>query len=249
MIKDGAHAVGGAQDLGLRGADMITEPELDGEWDTAQAAEVAEPLAPRERAAAATARPWLWALGGVVAASAVWAGGLYALGDRLAAPPLSYRATKNLCADFRAEALSGITGDLHKRPVNKEVGHPAVDAATCVMNNSPDYPGDFFVYVGTALHKKADPSTEFGVPSVDDLANVGDQRTEELPDLGERAVMTAWAGDQGLNLKVLDGGAVFNIRVFATTFAEKDGRPATDANAVQAAMVQDMRELMAALKG
>ncbi|WP_030713961.1 hypothetical protein [Streptomyces sp. NRRL F-2580] len=228
---------------------MITEPELDGAWDTAQAAEVAEPLAPRERAAAAaTSRPWLWALGGVVVASAVWAGGLYALGDRMAAPALSYRVTKNLCADFKAQSLSGITGDLHKRPVNKEVSHPAVDGATCVLNNVPDYPGDFSVYVNTELHKKTDPATEFGVPSVDDLANVGDPRTEEVPDLGERAVMTAWAGDQGLNLKVLDGGAVFSIRVFATTFAEKDGRPATDANAVQAAMVQDMRELMAALK-
>ncbi|MEU9165197.1 hypothetical protein AB0D29_33590 [Streptomyces sp. NPDC048424] len=227
---------------------MITDPELDGEWDTAERAEPAEPLAPRERAAAAAARPWLWALGGVVVASAVWAGGLYALGDRLAAPTVAYRATKNLCADFKAQSLSGITGDLRKRPVNKEVSHPAVDAAACVMNNVPDSPGDFYVYVNTELHKKADPATEFDVPSVDDLANVGDLRTEEVPDLGERAVMTSWAGEQGLNLKVLDGGAVFNLRVFATTFSEKGGRPATDSNAVQAAMVQDVRELMAALR-
>ncbi|MER6202672.1 hypothetical protein ABT234_35530 [Streptomyces sp. NPDC001586] len=226
---------------------MITDPELDGEWDTAQAAEPAEPLAPRERAAAATARPWLWALGGVVAASAVWAGGLYALGDRMAAPTLSYRATKNLCEDFRAQALTGITGDLHKRPVNQEVGHPALDGAACVLNNNADS-RDFSVYVNTALHKKVDPSAEFDVPSVDDLVNVGGLRTEEVPDLGERAVMTSWAGEQGMNLKVLDGGAVFNLRVFAATFAEKDGRPATDSNAVQAALIADMRELMAALK-
>ncbi|MFE9932862.1 hypothetical protein [Streptomyces sp. NPDC005533] len=227
---------------------MITDPELDGDWGAAEAAEVAGPLAPRERPAAAASRPWLWALGGMLAASAVWAGGLYALGGPSAAPTLAYRATKNLCEDFRGRALSGITGDLHTRPVNKEVGHPAVDAATCVMNNNADYPRDFFVYANVELHKKADPSTEFGVPSVDDLANVGDLRTEEVPDLGERAVMTAWAGEQGLNLKVLDGGAVFNLRVFATTFAEKDDRPATDSNAVQAALIADMRELMAALK-
>ncbi|MEU9081007.1 hypothetical protein [Streptomyces sp. NPDC048357] len=227
---------------------MITDPELDGEWDTERAAEPAEQLAPRERAAAATSRPWLWALGGVVVASAVWAGGLYALGDKLAAPTLSYRATKNLCADFRAQALSGITGDLHKRPVNKEVSHPAADVATCVLNNNADYPRDFSVYMTVELHKKVDPSTEFGVPSVDDLANVGDLRTEEVPDLGERAVMMTWAGERGLNLKVLDGGAVFDLRVYATTFAEKDGRPATDSNAVQAAAIADVRELMAALK-
>ncbi|WP_404956968.1 hypothetical protein [Streptomyces sp. 147326] len=227
---------------------MITDPELDAEWDTAEPAEVAEPLAPRERAAAGTSRPWLWALGGVVAASAVWAGGLYALGDRPAAPTLSYRATENLCEDFKAQTLGGLAGDLHKkRPMNQESDHPAVYGAACVRNNVDGMP-DFIVTARVDLHKKVDPSTEFEVPPLRAMADTGDVRREAVPDLGEDAVMIVSASGQLQELKVLDGAAVFTVEVWAGTYAEKNDRPATDATAVQAAMIEDMRELMVALK-
>ncbi|MEU4731026.1 hypothetical protein [Streptomyces sp. NPDC023588] len=231
---------------------MITDPEIDGGWDTAGTAQPPQEFAPGGRAAtagASTARPWLWALGGVVVASAVWAGGLYAFGDRLSEPTLSYRASKNLCEDFKARTLSGLTGDLHKnRPVNEESSHPAVYGAVCVLENGGDGPRDFTVGVQVDLHKKTDPSAEFDVPPLELIAYTGDLRTEEVPGLGERAVMTAPAGDQTLALKVLDGGAVFSLQANAATFEEKNGRPATDATAVQAAMIEDMRALMTALR-
>ncbi|MEU9376116.1 hypothetical protein AB0D94_20395 [Streptomyces sp. NPDC048255] len=226
---------------------MITEPELDGEWGTARSAESAEALAPRERAAGGS-RPWLWALGGALVASALWAGGLHAFGDRLAGPALSYRTTKNLCDDFASPALNRITGDLHKsRPVNHEYSHPAVDGAFCSLTNGGDRP-DFSVDVQVDLHKKTDPSVEFDVPSFEYAAGLGDVRREAVPGLGERAVMTASAGEQFLVLKVLDGGAVFTVKVFVSTYAERNERPATDATAVQAALIADTRDLITALK-
>ncbi|WP_405942184.1 hypothetical protein [Streptomyces sp. NBC_00207] len=227
---------------------MITDPELDADWDTAESAESAEPLASGERAAAATSRPWLWALGGVVVASAVWAGGLYFFGDRLAAPTVSYRATKNVCEDFKARTLGGLVGDLHKkRPMNQESNHPAVYGAVCVLNNVEGTP-DFIVTAQVDLHKKVDPSTEFDVLPLGQMANTGDVRREAVPDLGEDAVMTMSAAGQLQRLTVLDGGAVFTVEVWASTFAEKNDRPATDATAVQAAMIEDMRELVTALR-
>lgn len=234
------------------GADMITDPELDGEWRTEPSEEPAEPLAPRGRErerAAGGARPWLWALGGVVVASAVWAGGLYAFGDRLGEPTVSYRATKNLCEDFTAKALTGIAGEMHEnRPVNKQDSHPAVDAAVCVLENGGDGVEDFTVWARVDLHKKTDPSAEFDVPSLLTVARMGDVRREAVPGLGERAVMMASAGERELALKVLDGGAVFTVQAFAPTFEEKNGRPATDATAVQAALIADTRALLDALE-
>ncbi|WKD32849.1 hypothetical protein [Streptomyces xanthophaeus] len=233
---------------------MITDPELGEEWktETLEPAGSADRLAPRERATGGPGpRPWLWALGGAVVASAVWAGGLYALGDRAAEPEISYRASKNLCQDFKARALSGITGDMHtKKPVNLESDHPAVYAARCGLANAgkDGVASDFDVVAQVGLYKKTDPSAEFDAPDLRVLSYTGGVRTVAVPDLGERAVMTVGTGESWLILKVLDGGVVFTVEAGARTFAETNGRPATDVDAVQAAMIEDTRELMAALK-
>ncbi|MCX4958407.1 hypothetical protein [Streptomyces virginiae] len=233
---------------------MITDPELGEEWQTEalEPARSADRLAPRERATGAPGpRSWLWALGGAVVASAVWAGGLYASGDRTAEPEISYRASKNLCQDFKARALSGITGDMHtKKPVNHESDHPAVYVARCGLANAgkDGVAPDFDVVAQVGLHKKTDPSAEFDAPDLRMLAYAGGVRTAAVPDLGERAVMNVVTGESWLILKVLDGGVVFTVEAGAGTFAETNGRPATDVDAVQAAMIEDTRELMAALE-
>ncbi|MFJ7588800.1 hypothetical protein ACIQZO_15750 [Streptomyces sp. NPDC097617] len=228
---------------------MITDPELGEEWKT-EPLEHTQARTPsageRDRPAP---RPLWWALGGAVVASAVWAGGLYALEGPSAEPEISYRASKNLCEDFRAQALGAITGDM-KRPVNHESDHPAVHSARCVLENAgkDGVATDFVVDVRVDLHKKTDPSAEFEVPPARNIAYAGAGRTTGVPDLGERAVMTVLPGETWLVLKALDGGAVFTVEVAAGTFEENKGRPATDADAVQAAMIEDMRELMAALR-
>ncbi|WP_030385787.1 hypothetical protein [Streptomyces sp. NRRL S-241] len=225
---------------------MITDPELGEDWQT-------EPLeqAParagsgRERPAP---RPWQWALGGAVVASAVWAGGLYAFGGLSADPEISYRASENLCQDFAARTLGGIAGDLHKlRPVNHESSNRAVDGAVCSLSNV-EGAQDFTVTARVDLHKKADPSVEFDAPPLTLIAHAGEVRTEAVPGLGERAAMTAIAGEQILQLKAIDGGAQFSIDVSVATFGEHHDRPATDADAVKAAMAEDLRELIAKLR-
>ncbi|WP_328788955.1 hypothetical protein [Streptomyces sp. NBC_00273] len=233
---------------------MITDPELGEEWQTEalEPARSADRVPARERATGGPGqRSWLWALGGAVVASAVWGGGLYAFGDRTVELETSYRASKNLCQDFKARALSGITGDMHKKkPVNLEGDHPAVYAARCHLENAgkDGTAPDFDVVAQVALHKKTDPSAEFDAPDLRTISYAGGVRTAAVPDLGERAVMNVMSGDTWLILKVLDGGAVFTVEAGANTFAETNGRPATDVDAVQAAMIEDMRELMSALK-
>ncbi|MFF8259205.1 hypothetical protein [Streptomyces virginiae] len=226
---------------------MITDPELDGAWETDRAGERAEELAPRGRAegAAGARRPWLWALGGAVAASAVWAGGLYAFGEKLAAPEISYRATENLCEDFRAQALGRIAGDLHRyRPMNQQNDHPAVRGAICVLQNGESV-STLTVRAQVDLHKRTDPGPEFDVPSLWLAADLGAGRTEAVEGLGERAVVLVSPGDATVQLRVLDGGAVFTIEAYGSGRAQN--APA-DTAALHAAMAEDARALMAALK-
>ncbi|WP_030774570.1 hypothetical protein [Streptomyces sp. NRRL F-2664] len=229
---------------------MITDPEYDGAWQTGRAAgqeDRPEELASygRREDAPGARRPWLWALGGAVAASAVWAGGLFAFGDRLAAPEISYRATENLCEDFEARALSGIAGNLHRhRPMNQQNDHPAVRGAICVLQNGESV-STLTVRAQVDLHRKTDPQAEFDVPSLGLAAEIGWGRTEAVQGLGERAVLQVSPGGAVVRLKVLDGGAVFTVGVHGTGTGHS--APA-DAEAIQAALIEDTRALSAALK-
>ncbi|MFJ3974932.1 hypothetical protein [Streptomyces sp. NPDC090021] len=229
---------------------MIGEPEFDGAGETrpAQSAEQAEepPSRGREAAGAGAPRPWPWALGGAVLASAVWAGGLYALGDRLAAPEVSYRATRNLCLDFEARALSRIAGDLHRyRPVHRENEHPAVRGAGCALQNGESV-STLTVRAQVDLHRKTDPGPEFDAPSAAwTFTETGGGRVEEVRGLGERALLLVGPADMWVELKVLHGGAVFTV--VATGTGSERNTPA-DTAALRSAMVEDTRELMAVLK-
>ncbi|THA79856.1 hypothetical protein [Streptomyces sp. A0592] len=228
---------------------MISDPELDGAGETrpAQPAARTEESPPRgrEAAGAGARRPWLWALVGAALASAVWAGGLYALGDRLAAPQLSYRATENLCQDFEARALSRIAGDLHRyRPANRQSDHPAVRRAFCTLQNGESV-STLTVRAQVDLHRKTDPGPEFDVPSAWSPAEAGAGRTEEVRGLGERALLLVGPRDTSVELKVLHGGAVFTVQ--ADGIGGEPNTPA-DTAALRAAMIEDGRALLAALK-
>ncbi|WP_052680522.1 hypothetical protein [Streptomyces sp. NRRL F-4428] len=228
---------------------MITDPELDGAWETGRAgerAEAAEELAPPgcTEGVAGARRPWLWALGGAVAASVLWAGGLYAFGEKLAAPGISYRATENLCEDFRAQALGRIAGDLHRyRPMNQQNDHPAVRGAICSLQNGESV-STLTVRAQMDLHKKTDPEAEFEVPSRWRAEQVGAGVPESVQGLGERAVVIVMPGGT-VQLQVLDGGAVFTLEASGSSVT---GNAPGDTAALKAAMVQDARELMSALR-
>ncbi|MET9882354.1 hypothetical protein ABZZ20_04200 [Streptomyces sp. NPDC006430] len=226
---------------------MISEPELEGEWEAGRPAGPAEPDAPREPVRGLRTA-WLWALGGAVLASAVWAG-LLAVQDRFAdAPRIAYRQTEDLCkvplpAVFRSTAVLAEGTSRHGE-------HPALDWSYCAHEASyVEGRTSYEVQVAVQLHKKTDPRPEFGAgpPSIGGIGGFGDMAgtgaaKEQVPGLGERALLHRWTG--GTRLQVIDGGAVFTLSVH--WFGESnDSRP--DEDAVQAAMIEDMRALMAAL--
>ncbi len=226
---------------------MISEPELEGDWDSGRpAAPAQEPDAPRERVRGPRTA-WLWALGGAVVASAVWAGALVAQ-DRFAAtvPRISYRHAEDLCK-VKLTAVSAatvqLTGDYARHGE-----HPALDWAYCVHGGRfAEGHMSYGAEVAVALHKKTDPRTEFGADpaglrGIGGMASSGGE-VEQVPGLGERALLTRRVG--GSRLQVLDGGAVFTITV--EWFGEQD-EPDPDEDAVQAAMIEDMRALMTALR-
>ncbi|CAM5373456.1 hypothetical protein SAVIM40S_01535 [Streptomyces avidinii] len=92
------------------GTVVITDPELGEEWKTEAMEQASAPSgSAREPTAGGPGpRPWKWALGGAVVASAVWAGGLYAVGGPPGAPEISYRAS--------VEVSAFTFGERHGRP-------------------------------------------------------------------------------------------------------------------------------------
>ncbi|WP_404956966.1 hypothetical protein [Streptomyces sp. 147326] len=234
---------------------MITEPELDGEWESARPAEVAQDTVVHE--ARGPRRPWWPVLVAVVATSALWAGGVYAYGDRLKEPEIRYRVTENLCDQFKAPALAGGLGGFTDSAPQKGGRHPAMDWASCSHNGDRSVAaGGFFVAAVVELHKKTDPAPEFELGSRYDrvLGEGVADHWESVPGLGEQALLSTPGAADGLQLRVRDGGAVFTFEVMFYDRTEDDpdpqarllARPGRDTLA--AAAVEDARALMAALR-
>ncbi|MFJ3926665.1 hypothetical protein [Streptomyces sp. NPDC090022] len=234
---------------------MISEPELDGGWDETGAAGTAAPADPAgpERAGeplAGTARgarrPWLWALGGVAAASAVWAGALFAAGGAAPErPEIAYRMPANLCDDLKAPRLTALQAGLRgDTPTHQEFTHPAMDRAFCHLETPGG--GGLSTTAEVTLHRKVDPETEFE-PRMEGSDFLVQLNRTAVPGLGEHAVMVTMDKGGYAQLTVLDGGAVLTLT--AHVFA-MDGRtkPEIDPDALQAALIEDMRTLMAALR-
>ncbi|MFD7031759.1 hypothetical protein ACFWAR_27410 [Streptomyces sp. NPDC059917] len=241
---------------------MISEPEADAGWTTevtgsaegppgSPAQDLAEGPGGAGRRAVRGGR-WAWALGGAVVASALWAGSLYALGDRPDAPPMAYALPEKLCDALKAKALTAAVGDLRSgNPTSQTADHPAMGWAMCMMGSPSDTDRDvtYNVWASVQLHKKTDPEPEFGVESPwMSLTNAGDRIP--VPDLGERAVLARTNDGQGPELRVLDGGAVFSLSVVSVSVKARDpgAGDTVDYAPIEAAMISDMRDLMAALK-
>lgn len=225
---------------------MITEPELDGEWDGGRPAGTVEADAPREPGRG-RARPWWWALGGALTASALWAASLAAQNRFADAPPrLAYRFAENVCTEAPMTALSDALAKLERDAPGSGEG-PALDWSYC--SYSSDWSGEgmaFNVQLLVELHKKTDPQAEFAAgPGLTPLVSRGDDQVESVPGLGERAVLAESARGLGPRLQVLDGGAVFTLSV---EWWGDDGEAEPDQVAMKAAMIEDVRRLMATLR-
>ncbi|MEU7730761.1 hypothetical protein AB0B78_37000 [Streptomyces sp. NPDC040724] len=237
------------------GNGMITEPELDGEWESARPAEVAQDTVVRE--ARGPRPPWWWVPAAVVVTSALWAGGLYAYGDRLEEPEIRYRVTDNLCGQFKAPALSGVLGGFTDSAPQKGIRHPAMDWASCSHGGDRSASvGGFYIAAIVELHKKTDPGPEFELGSRYDrsLDGTGGDQWESVPGLGEQALLSTPGADEGVQLRVRDGGAVFLVDVMFFDRLEDgpDSQPKPsvrpDRDVLAAAAVEDARALMAALR-
>ncbi|MER7043481.1 hypothetical protein [Streptomyces jumonjinensis] len=247
---------------------MISEPELmgdDGEpprgedppgrWSRGEG-DPADPAADTVSAGPgpvrAPIRAWLWALGGALTASALWAGGLYAYepGD----PDLGgYRASRDLCADAGLKALTAEYGPVSmSTPTGRE--RPSLDHAACwfEFRGAPPENGAEPVAGSGSLsyvrHKKTDPGPQFeATVAMENHTGADDPEMVRVDGLGERAYFV-WA--QGYDvpvLHVLDGQSVLSMS------AEPPRSPSGEIDRAEAAgvrnlMVADMKALMRKLQ-
>jgi hypothetical protein len=227
---------------------MISEPELVGEADFPAGQLLAqEPKAPRPPR---PRRPWLWALGGAVVASAVWAGGLYAYErsqDR-GVDLGGYGSFDNLCRKAKLESLTRALGERSLDAPGGLERNDALDRSYCYLNLGPEDSG-YAVEVVYQLHKVIDPEPEFGVRARefanDDLTNV--------PGIGEQALLDRDEDNGGASLQVLDGQAEISISLTLNEGYDEDGNPLQgpkrrDLSTIDAQLTDDMNALIAALK-
>lgn len=215
--------------------------------------------------------PWRWALGGALLASVLWAGAWWAVTPQDDRPPVRYALPMSLCDEAKLPVLARLAevGDWDDTPRLWE--HPGVDEALCMLHKPPVgaeelRPAPSLVYevqVSVALHKLTDPAPEFGAqPVAPGWTGMGGQDPRSVPGLGERALISEAEYGRWWRLTVLDGAAVFTLNVTAWTQGVGDGSdggaaagtgpqadpPEPDADAIQAAMIDDMHGLMRALR-
>ncbi|AWZ06064.1 MULTISPECIES: hypothetical protein [unclassified Streptomyces] len=234
---------------------MIGEPEMvEGDWETAgrPGGAVPESEGPRERARGPRT-PWRWALGGAVAVSAVWAGALAAQDGLAGAPRIGYRHSADLCKETRFEVLGQAVGQGFEGFQSSEGAHPARDWAYCGADMRYEEGSVMYgAQVLVELHKKGGPGEEFATgPAMDPGTRLDLAERREVAGLGDRAVLDRFYGSGGERLMVLDGAAVFTITVEwyrAAPGEPRDTGAGVDEDAVHAAMIEDVRALMAKLR-
>ncbi len=247
---------------------MITEPELVGEPDGGPRPELlgtGDVPGFGERVRALARLPWVWALGGAVTASAVWAGGLYAFGGG-GPEGRGYRLEHGACDDLRVPALAAEFGG-RNAPADAAFFHhdPVLVTLECNLGLRPRAgarPGDTVVDVVTLSveqHRKTDPGPEFAVrsrrasfsaPGLEDGLPLG-----EVRGLGDRAYYGSGATDgfAWARLTVLDGGVVLSLDVRPTARGPEEAGDAPErvpdlSGARQDVLTADMRSLMEQLK-
>ncbi|MEU6879727.1 hypothetical protein [Streptomyces sp. NPDC046712] len=225
---------------------MISEPELVGEVDFP----AGQVLAPEPRAPRGPRSPWLWAVGGAVVASAVWAGGLYAY-ERTQDRGVDlggYGRVDNLCQKVELKALSTALGERSLDSPGSTERNDALDVSYCYLTLGPEETG-YSVSVSYQLHRVTDPEPEFEV-------RVGEFTTDELTPMtgiGEKAFFDREEDSGGASLHVLDGQAELSISVSETGAYDADGTPLQetkrrDLSGIDVHLADDMNALMAALK-
>ncbi|MEU8621832.1 hypothetical protein [Streptomyces sp. NPDC048623] len=233
---------------------MISEPELVGGPAFPEPGAPAYPPPPPPPAQTAPParprRPWLWALGGVVAASAVWGGGLFAYDRHTASdgPDLrGYRAV-DPCKAGTFHGLTSVLGRRGETTNPDALDEPGLYRANCTVNlTGKKVPYD--IEVTYTLHRVTEPRPEFEARMHDPYEGGGDR----IDGIGDTAFVTDGGGDGVTVLDVLDGQTELRLRV--SPVIEWDGMgtqppppPKLDPAALRTYLVEDAQELMTALK-
>jgi hypothetical protein len=244
---------------------VISEPELTGGHDEGAAEVISD--ADRRPWWGGVRRPWVWGVGGVVLASAVWAGGVrwwsvqhdgrpdlhgYVLGDSPCAGPTLKPLTDALKAvdsEPVSPAAARLGTALDQIRCTLSVGAAAGEGAT----------DRYEVFVTIDLHRRTDPRAEF-----DDLVRVNGadltpvEFAHRVAGLGDEAVAQTLSR-QSEELKVLHGGAVFTLTLtgYSTDSISDDTRNALhggprsltpDVGRFEPALVEAMRNVMKGLR-
>ncbi|MFD0370331.1 hypothetical protein [Streptomyces sp. NPDC127114] len=233
---------------------MISEPELVGGGGFPDP--VAPPLphppppAGQDTAAPRARRPWTWALGGAMVASAVWAGGLYAYErGQDGGPDLGgYRTDRDPCQVAKAEGLAAAFGPKGVSPDEPlKVDHPALFQWSCSVTLASK-PITYTLHISYDLHRVTDPGPEFLAVREDPQLLGGGER---ISGIGEVAYFGGAYEENSLT--VLDGQAVLSMSLQPMDDFDEDTNqpieaPELDPAAMQTYLVEDMRQLMTALR-
>ncbi|WP_093799291.1 hypothetical protein [Streptomyces sp. Wb2n-11] len=190
------------------------------------------------------------------------AGGFSAYGAQEEVDTRGYRVGEGLCEKAELAALGLSPGKKPADPIEMVSEHGVLDKATCSMYfapaGRPDKDGftvNHQVEIVAELHKKTDPEPEFeAVPGQPVRGEATPPELQEVPGLGEKAYLIPQPGEyDGPRLKVLEGGAVPEILVTPGVDYQGDGDPPggghePDLSALPPLMIEDMRDLMAALR-
>ncbi|WP_244329643.1 hypothetical protein [Streptomyces platensis] len=157
---------------------------------------------------------WLWAIGGAVAASAVWGSLLFATGGFSSEPSpdlAGYGYTSDLCADtsmtpfenadLKAKASTG-TASKDANPQHSGAQQASLDIMWCNTSlekknaSSSDYSSIWLSNTAT-LHKKTDPGPEFAdsYRSYEKQDASTGYRVEAVPGLGDEAFLVTRKDD------------------------------------------------------
>ncbi|MET8096572.1 hypothetical protein ABZV29_08860 [Streptomyces sp. NPDC005236] len=165
----------------------------------------------------------LWAAVGALAASAVWAGGIFLLGPLGDKPDLAgYRAKANLCSAVDYSALRTEYTQEDTAPTHNSLKDKAIDQSYCSISlktsSSSSY-SDAYLSVEMDLHRTTDPSPEFtAVWSGYDQRYEG-YEVEKVSGFGDEAYLvtedtTSGAGTSGSRaviLAVRDGWMTYQM--------------------------------------
>ncbi|MGW1277684.1 hypothetical protein ACWD4V_12105 [Streptomyces tsukubensis] len=211
-------------------------------------------------------KPWQWGIAGAVAASLLWAGGLFAYqattgGDP---DPGPYRAVEDLCAPAAMKELTAVLGKVSSRDP-EQFAHPAMDEAQCslVLGADPAVSSGLTsvdpatgvarklsigVRISYTLHRRTDPGPEFDARILARAKRMHIE-AEPVPGVGERAYRTAEGQDQVLH--VLDGQAVLELQVYSYWTGEQDAPPPSleGVEESRGALEADARALLEELRG